>query len=620
MSFFGELRRRNVVKVGAAYLIVAWLLIQVASTVLPTFDAPRWAVQTLTFVVILGYPVALVLAWVYELTPEGIKRTADVPAGQSITPATGQKLNYVIIGALALLLAFVVVDSYVLEPGRPGSTDGTAALPAAPPTESQATSVPPVATPRAVLPNSVAVLPFDNMSPSEENGYFVAGIHEEVLNYLAKLSELNVISRTSMLRYADTPLSIREIAAELNVETIMEGSVRYAGDEVRITAQLIDPTTGAHLWSEAYQRKIDDIFAIQADIAMSIANAIGAEFSLAEQNALDKPPTSSPAAYELYLQATGLSRSGLPDGIEAALALLDRAIAIDPEFARAYASKADLYAASFVNSVQGTAVAAEDRAEIEKRARENSERALELDPANSAARLALRGIDVISWRWSAYPETIGADEARVMRTASLWAVWWLGKEAEALAIGERNAELDPNDAAAHIGLGVIYAYAGNRAASVRSLNRALELTAVNPLPRAWLAYNAIVSRDNDAALAEVQLLERVLGSEPALVFLPELAYAYSRVGRTDDVARIFAEIEARARTTDVGAGTWAMAYLALGDEDEALRYLEAGATKAANHEPDQGYVQLMNLRMNFLEDPRLEEPRFAEVLSRIRGD
>jgi TolB-like protein/Tfp pilus assembly protein PilF len=623
MSFFGELKRRNVVKVGAAYLIAAWLLIQVAATVLPTFDAPRWAVQTLTFVVILGYPVVLVLAWVYELTPEGIKRTADVPTAQSITPATGQKLNYVIIGALALLLAFVVVDSYVLdeEPSSPAAAGESSAVAATRSAASAPTARAPTAPAAgAVLPNSVAVLPFANMSPNEENAYFAAGVHEEVLNYLAKLSELNVIARTSMLRYADTPLSIREIAAELNVETIMEGSVRYAGDEVRITAQLIDPVTGAHLWSEAYQRKIDDIFAIQADIAMNIANAIGAEFSLEEQSAIETPPTSSPAAYAFYLQANDQFRATLLGSTEAALALLDRALAIDPDFAAAYAAKAAQYSSMFVNTVQATAVAIEDRTALERRVRENAERALAIDPDEAQARLALRSVDLVTWRWANYAETLSPAEERALGAGMLWVLSWMGNHVAALRIAEQRVDLSPNEPGAHMNLGVTLAYADDRAASIQSLNRALELSPANTLARAWLAYDAVALGNKDEALAELQLLERMLAGNRPLVFLPELAYAYSRLGRGDDVARLFAEIEARAAETDVGIGTWAMAYLAAGNEDEALRRLEAAAEKARNHEPDQGYIQLMNLKMNFLEDPRLEEPGFAEVLSRVRGD
>jgi tetratricopeptide (TPR) repeat protein len=227
---------------------------------------------------------------------------------------------------------------------------------------------------------------------------------------------------------------------------------------------------------------------------------------------------------------------------------------------------------------------------------------------------------MLSWRWANYAETLDAAEERALSTASLWALSWMGNNAMALRIAGERTELSPNDAGAHMALGVVQAYVEDRGTSIKSLNRSLELAPSNSLARAWLAYNAIALGNDAEALAELQLLERMLGGNRAIVFLPELAYAYSLLGRRDDVARLFAEIETRATELDVGAGTWAMAYLALGDEEEALRRLEAAAAKARNYEPDQGYLHLMNLKMNFLADPRIEEPPFAEVLSRIRGD
>jgi TolB-like protein/Tfp pilus assembly protein PilF len=618
MSWFAELKRRNVVKVGVAYLIVAWVVAQASGLLLPAFEAPPWILRVIVLLLAIGFVISLVVAWVYELTPEGVKRTADVPEGQSIAHVTSEKLNFVIMGALALALVVVIVDSYVLTGG--GAPPTAAATPSADSAADAALGAPTPSMARSVLPNSVAVLPFANLSPSPDNAYFAAGIHEEVLNYLAKVSALNVIARTSMLRYADTRLTMREIAEELNVETIMEGSVRYAGNEVRITAQLIDPQTGAHLWSEAYQREIDDIFAIQADIAMNIANAIGAEFSLAEQESLETPPTSSPAAYALFLQATDSFRSTGLGATDTALELIDRALAIDPEFAHAYALRAQLYASLFVNTVQATGVSVEERAPLEARIRDSAERALALDPELVEARLALRAINLVTWRWANYAETLDAADERALGAASLWVLSWMGNHAAAQRIAEQRVSLSPNDTLVHMYLGIVRAYAGDRAASIESLNRSLELAPANPLARAWLAYDAIALGNDAGALAELELLERMLGANPPVVFLPELAYAYSRLGRPDDVARLFAEIEARAGDIDVGVGTWAMAYLAIGDEAEALRRLEEAAEKARDHEPDQGYLHLMNLRMNFLADPRLAQPRFADVLSRIRGD
>jgi TolB-like protein len=322
MSFWGELRRRNVVKVGVAYAVVAWLLIQVASVVLPTFAAPEWVAQSVTFLLILLLPVVLIIAWAFEITPEGIKKTAQVPLQESITHVTSQKLNYVVTTLLVLAVVFMAIDNYVLDgsvrgPGRQSAaeqaapaTDGTGAVGApasAQPSAAAGSSA--LVGQRPRLPNSVAVLPFANMSPNADDSYFAAGIHEEILNYLAKLKSLNIIARTSMLQYADTPKTLQAIAEELNVETIMEGSVRYSANRVRVTTQLIDAATGVHLWSEAYERDFADIFAIQADIAMNVANALEAEFSEAEQQSIETAPTTSADAYALYLQVVNRGAS-----------------------------------------------------------------------------------------------------------------------------------------------------------------------------------------------------------------------------------------------------------------------------------------------------------------------
>ena len=233
VSFFGELRRRNVVKVAAAYVFVGWLLIEVSSVLGPALSLPDSATTLVAFLLILGLPVAMLLSWAYELTPEGMKKTKSVPLTESITNVTGKKLDFVIIGVLAIAVAFFAVERFVLEESSEAEIVADELVEAVPPLVAEEQ--------RTVLPDP-------------DNAYFAAGIHEEVLNQLAKLRNLNVISRTFMVRYADSDLSIPEISDELNVETVMEGSVRYADDRVLVTAQLIDPETDAHLWSDSYNR------------------------------------------------------------------------------------------------------------------------------------------------------------------------------------------------------------------------------------------------------------------------------------------------------------------------------------------------------------------------------
>jgi TolB-like protein len=381
MSFWGELKRRNVVKAGIAYLVVAWLLAQVVQLVLPTFNAPEWTVQTIIFLLILGFPVVLIIAWAFEITPEGVKLTANLPRSESTTSVTGQRLNYLVTVLLVLAVVFMAIDRYVLEGGRAPSADSRAAVPSPDATNEISAPAGAVDLDANVLPNSVAVLPFTNLSSNPEDAFFAAAIHEEILNQLAKLSSLRVIARTSVMQYVDTTKTIPEIARELNVEAVMEGSVRYAGNSILVTAQLIDPKTGLHLWSETYPGDRSDVstqFAMQADIAMNIANALEAEFSPAEQERIELLPTKSSEAYDLYLAARSLN---VPASLDDALLAIDNALRIDPNFADAWALKSALHSSRTI-VVPGDQIAKELQASIDAAAR-----ALDIDPANTYARI-----------------------------------------------------------------------------------------------------------------------------------------------------------------------------------------------------------------------------------------
>jgi len=224
------------------------------------------------------------------------------------------------------------------------------------------------------------------------------------------------------------------------------------------------------------------------------------------------------------------------------------------------------------------------------------------------------------WQWSDFEAAFADDDTQSLGPAGLWVHSWMGKHDEALRLGRRMTQLNPNGSGAHLLLGVVLAYAGQLEASNASMQRSIDIAPANTLARAWLAYNQIAAGNAEAAVEELQLLERLLGSNRPIVFLPELAYGYARIGRREHTERLFDEIQALGDTADFSAGTWAMTYLAIGDEAEALQWLERVAEKARNHEPDQGYLNVMNLKMNFLADPTLEQPEFIDVLIRIRGD
>jgi TolB-like protein/Tfp pilus assembly protein PilF len=329
MSLIAELKRRNVFRVGVAYAIVAWLLVEVASVVLPTFRAPEWVLQVCTFLVIFGFPLALIFAWAFELTPEGIKRDADVDPGESVTKQTGRKLDFLIIGVLAVGIVYFAVDKFVLE------TE---------PEQVEVTSKAVPATELVEREKSIAVLLFDNLSGDATTQPFTKGIHDDILTQISKIGALKVIARTSMERL-DSSLSIPEIGTQLGVATVLEGGVQRSGDRVRINVQLIDCKTEAHLWAETYDRELTaaNIFSIQSEIATTVADALQAALSPGEQELLDTIPTENMAALEAYFHGKQRMEKRTSAALAEAVDNFNRAIELDPGFALAYVGLADSY-------------------------------------------------------------------------------------------------------------------------------------------------------------------------------------------------------------------------------------------------------------------------------------
>jgi len=340
MSLLTELRRRNVFRVAAAYAIVGWLLVEVASVVLPTFKAPDWVMPVFTFVVILGFPLALVFAWAFELTPEGIKRETEVDPGASITKQTGRKLDFAIIGLLALAVVFMFIDNYVLrrEPA-PLSVEPEVA-----PVERG------LAYEASTREKSIAVLPFVNMSPDAENEYFADGISEEILNRLSQAPDLRVTGRTSSFQFKGENRDLREIGERLGVAHILEGSVRRQGNQIRITAQLVASGDGSHLWSQTYDRKLDHVFAIQDEIAEEVVGALDIVLDEDARRRMSQAGIRNVDAFiayqrgnEAYYRAHGEADDMLAE-LAAAMVHFDEAIRLEPNFAAAHLKRSDYYA------------------------------------------------------------------------------------------------------------------------------------------------------------------------------------------------------------------------------------------------------------------------------------
>src|SRR6202171_4367207 len=275
-NFFAELKRRNVYKLAVAYAVVAWLTIQAASIFLPAFNAPQWAMQIVILVLVVGFPIALAFSWAFEITPEGIVRESEGQADQSITHRTGRKLV-----ALTIVLPVIATGVLIFQFVRARSTSQSAAT---------------------ISNKSIAVLPFDNLSDDKSNAYFSEGVQDEILTRLAKVANVKVIARTSTQRFKSAPENLPDIARQLGVANILEGSVQKVGDQVRVNVQLINAMTNAHLWAETYDRKLTDIFAVESDIAKSIADTLRAKLSSSAEHVLASRPTENPEAHELYLR------------------------------------------------------------------------------------------------------------------------------------------------------------------------------------------------------------------------------------------------------------------------------------------------------------------------------
>jgi len=345
MSFIAELKRRNVFKVGAAYLVGSWLSIQVVDILLENIGTPAWVLQTLFVVLGVGFFITLFFAWAFELTPEGVKREKDVDRSQSITPQTGKKLNNTILVFMALGIGYLLFDKFS-GPAETGSepfsqqssksTTGAEEKMALTPVEAEPAE--PVITKQ-----SIAVLPFDNRSNREEDQFFTDGIHDDLLTTIARIGSMKVISRTSVMEYKNTTKKLPEIARELGVANILEGGIQRSGDHVRINVQLIDAKTDEHLWAQIFDRELtaNNLFAIQSEISKAIAEALQATLSPEEVKRIDTKPTDNLLALDAYLRGRQLMATRDTDNLKLAIGEFNEAVRLDPMFALAWIGVAD---------------------------------------------------------------------------------------------------------------------------------------------------------------------------------------------------------------------------------------------------------------------------------------
>src|SRR6266480_2047694 len=317
MNFFSELKRRNVYKVAVAYAVVGWVIAQIATQIFPFLEIPNWVVRLVIVLIAIGFPIALVIAWAFEATPEGIKRTDDVDLNAAARAPKKHAWIYVVVIGAAFSIGLFFVGRYSVR--NTASAAGT-----------------------ELSAKSIAVLPFDNLSRDPDNAFFAEGVQDEILTRLAKVADLKVIARTSTQRFKSAPENLPDIAKQLGALNILEGSVQKVNDQVRVNVQLINALTNAHLWAEIYDRKLTDIFAVESDIAKTIADTLQARLTGNERSAISHAPTEDPVAHELYLKGHhfwGLRGDNLPRAIE----FYNQAIARDPNYALAYAGLGETY-------------------------------------------------------------------------------------------------------------------------------------------------------------------------------------------------------------------------------------------------------------------------------------
>ncbi len=488
MSLFRELKRRNVLRAGAAYVVAAWLLIQVAETIFPLFGFGDTPARIVVIMLAIGFIPAMIVAWVFEWTPEGLKKESEIDHSQSIAPYTGKKLDRMIMVVLALALGYFAFDKFVLSESREagiaeqarqqGRTDALV---------------------ESYGDKSIAVLPFVNMSSDVEQEYFSDGISEELLNLLARIQDLRVISRSSAFSYKGKDINLAQVAEELNVAHILEGSVRKAGNKIRITAQLIEARSDTHLWSETYDRTLDDIFAVQDEIAATVVE----QLKITLLGAAPKVRETDPEAYTLLLQARHLGLQVSAEGLEQGITLLLQALAIDPDYVDAWIGLSSAY---FAQAQFGLGPH-EDPFTL---AREALEKALAIDPDNADAHANL------GWMAMKYDGNLAQAARHLQRalqldpnnhytigyTASL--LGNLGRLDQAIAGYKYVISRDPVNPANFSNLGNIYQRDKRWDEAIEAFRTALRLSPGMMISRGLIGIALLNKGEAEAALTEIQ--------------------------------------------------------------------------------------------------------------------
>jgi adenylate cyclase len=561
MRFVSELKRRNVLRMAVLYAVAAWVVMQVAEVLIDLAGLPDWIGTTTLWVLAIGFPIALVFSWFYELTPEGVSLEKDVDPAKSITHVTGRRLNFI---AISLLCAAVIIFAY----------------------DKWWVQGPPE--------RSIAVLPFVNMSDDADNVYFSDGISEELLNLLAKIPELRVVSRTSAFFYKGKDINLADVARELNVAHVLEGSVRKSGNKVRITAQLIEAGSDTHLWSETYDRTLDDIFSIQDEIASVVVKKL-------KLTLLDAPPKveeTDPNAYALVLQALHLINQHTPEGTEQALIYLESALAIDPNYARAWVELARTYTYQVFYGQRSI-----DESKV--LATEALDHALKINPELAVAYklladVAIRYENDFLAAASHYQRAIELDSSKALIAVNFLRT--LGRFDEAIVLLEDGITRDPVDSNLYDRLADVYLSKGYLDRAMTSYRTSIKLNPGGVGSKFQIGIVLLLKNEPEAALA-------TFTEEPDELYrLKGRTLALHELGRETDFQNAMSELQ--ERWGEHWPSEIAMVLAWTGDQDAAFQWLE----KEIEVNGSYGWALIPH-------DPQLQnlhnDPRWQKLLAKV---
>jgi TolB-like protein/Flp pilus assembly protein TadD len=584
-SFFGELKRRNVYKVAVAYAVVAWLLMQIASQIFPFFEIPNWAVRLVVLLLIIGFPIALIIAWAFELTPQGLKRT-EAADRKPAKPSRNRAWIYVVIIAAALSVGLFFVGRYSARRNGP--------------------------TASALPPKSIAVLPFENLSGEPANAYFADGIQEEILTRLSKIADLKVISRTSTQRFKSAPSNLLEIARQLGVAHILEGSAQRSADQVRVNVQLIDAATDAHLWAETYDRRLTDIFAVETEIAAKIADVLQAKLTGAEHRAIAARPTENNEAHELYLKGRYFFGKRTVDDLKRAIDYFNQALAKDPNYAPAYAGLADSY-------VLLPEYSNESSAELFAKARAAAEKALAIDNDLAEAHVSLGLLHFADLNLNAAKREF--ERALELNPNYATGHYFLGLEVlaplgqldQAVVELKRAIELDPFSVIMNTNFGLCYILARRYPEAIAQLRKATELDPNFGQTHVLLGLALEASGDSAGATTEYEKAYEVEKAHPTGgkdAVSPWLAYAYALRGEREKALQLLGQLEdSERRNGRVFAYAVAMVHLRLGQTEQAIDWLERSYLDKE--------LPIFFIKVNPQLEPLRGNPRFEKLAKQI---